>query len=73
MPGVKDAFVIEGNGNAHRTHAGVAIIADNTWAAIQGQASLKVELGQKRGVEAIRWTGFGPGQTIARPSDPRRS
>ena len=35
MPGVVDAFVLEGNGNAMELMPGVAIVADNTWAAIQ--------------------------------------
>ena len=43
MPGVHDAFVLEGNGNAMELLPGVAIVADNTWSAIQAKRALKVE------------------------------
>jgi len=43
MPGVRDAFVLEGNGNAGELLPGVAIVADNTWSAIQARRALKVE------------------------------
>ena len=43
MPGVHDAFVLEGNGNAMELLPGVAIIADNTWSAIQAKRALIVE------------------------------
>ena len=43
MPGVRDAFVLEGNGNAGELLPGVAIIADNTYSAIQAKRALKVE------------------------------
>ena len=43
MPGVVDAFVLEGNGNAGQLLPGVAIVADNTWAALRAKRALKVE------------------------------
>ena len=43
MPGVRDAFVLEGNGNAGELLPGVAIVADNTFSAIQAKRALKVE------------------------------
>ena len=43
MPGVHDAFVLEGNGNAMELLPGVAIVADNTFSAIQAKRALKVE------------------------------
>lgn len=43
MPGVHDAFVLEGNSNAMELLPGVAIVADNTWSAIQAKRALKVE------------------------------
>ena len=43
MPGVGDAFVVDGNGNAMELLPGVAIIADNTWSAMQAKRALKVE------------------------------
>ena len=43
MPGVVDAFVLEGNGNAGQLLPGVAIVADNTWAAIRAKRALEVQ------------------------------
>ncbi|MCW8196093.1 xanthine dehydrogenase family protein molybdopterin-binding subunit [Proteobacteria bacterium 005FR1] len=43
LPGVKDAFILEGNGNLTELASGVAIIANSTWAAFQAQKKLKVE------------------------------
>ena len=43
MPGVRDVFVLDGNGNAMELLPGVAIVADNTWAAIGAKQALKVE------------------------------
>ena len=43
MPGVHDAFVLEGNGNAMELLPGVAIVADSTWAAIRAKRALRVE------------------------------
>ena len=43
MPGVHDAFVLDGNGNAMELLPGVAIVADNTWSAIQAKRALTVE------------------------------
>jgi isoquinoline 1-oxidoreductase subunit beta len=43
LPGVRDAFVIEGNGKPTEVMPGVAIIADTTWAAFQARKQLRVE------------------------------
>ena len=43
MRGVRDAFVLEGNGNVMELLPGVAIVADSTWAAIRAKRSLKIE------------------------------
>ena len=43
MPGVRDAFVLDGNGNAGELLPGVAIIADNTFSAIKAKRALRVE------------------------------
>ncbi len=43
MPGVTDAFVLEGNGNAMELLPGVAIVADNTWAALKAKRALVVD------------------------------
>ena len=42
LPGVVDAFVLAGNGNAGQLLPGVAIVADNTWAAMRAKRALKV-------------------------------
>lgn len=46
IPGVRDVFVIDGPvpGSSFDTNlaAGVAVVADNTWAALKGRSALKV-------------------------------
>ncbi len=42
LPGVKDAFIIEGTANTAGLMPGVAIIADSTWAAFSARKQLKV-------------------------------
>lgn len=43
MPGVVDAFVIEGNGNAMELLPGVAIVANSTWEALKAKRSLEID------------------------------
>jgi isoquinoline 1-oxidoreductase beta subunit len=43
LPGVRDAFVIEGSGKPTEVMPGVAIIADTTWAAFEARKQLKVD------------------------------
>ena len=43
LPGVLDAFSLEGNGNPMELMPGVAIVADSTWAAIAAKRRLKVD------------------------------
>lgn len=43
MPGVVDAFVLEGTGKPSEVMPGVAIIAKSTWQAFKGKAALKVD------------------------------
>lgn len=43
VKGVRDAFIVAGNGDDFELAAGVAIIADTTWAAMKGREALKVE------------------------------
>lgn len=43
MPGVVDAFVIEGTGKVNEVMPGVAIIASSTWAAFSAKRALKVK------------------------------
>lgn len=42
LPGVKDAFILEGNGKVKELVPGVAIIADSTWAAFSARKQLKI-------------------------------
>jgi isoquinoline 1-oxidoreductase beta subunit len=43
MPGIRDAFVLEGNDIVTELMPGVAIIGDSTWAAQAARASLRIE------------------------------
>jgi isoquinoline 1-oxidoreductase beta subunit len=43
LPGVSDAFVLEAQGAPRGLRAGVAIIADSTWAAIKARRALEVD------------------------------
>ena len=45
LPGVRDAFVIEGNGKTTEVMPGVAIIADTTWARIQARRAAARRMG----------------------------
>ncbi len=42
LPGVKDAFVLEGSGKVKELVPGVAIVADSTWAAFSARKQLKI-------------------------------
>ncbi|MBP7140989.1 MAG: xanthine dehydrogenase family protein molybdopterin-binding subunit [Opitutaceae bacterium] len=42
LPGVKDAFIIEGTSNLNGLMPGVAILANSTWAAFSARRQLKV-------------------------------
>jgi isoquinoline 1-oxidoreductase beta subunit len=42
LAGVKDAFVLEGNGNVSEVMPGVAIVATSTWAAFSARKKLRV-------------------------------
>jgi len=43
MPGIVDAFALDGNGNPAEVMPGVAIIAKSTWQAFKAKAALKVD------------------------------
>jgi isoquinoline 1-oxidoreductase beta subunit len=43
LPGVRDAFVIEGNGKPTEVMPGVAIVADSTWSAFEARKQLRVD------------------------------
>lgn len=42
LPGVRDAFIIEGTDNLNGLMPGVAIVADSTWASFSARKQLKV-------------------------------
>lgn len=43
MPGVLDAFVLDGTGKPAEIMSGVAIVADTTWAAMRAKSALEIE------------------------------
>lgn len=43
LPGVRDAFVIEGGDDPAGLASGVAIVADSTWAALSARKQLQIE------------------------------
>ncbi len=43
LPGVKDAFVVEGTGVVSEVMPGVAILADSTWASFRAKSALQVK------------------------------
>jgi len=43
MSGVRDAFIIEGNGNEAQLMSGIAIVANSTWAAIKAKRAIDVD------------------------------
>jgi isoquinoline 1-oxidoreductase beta subunit len=43
LPGVRDVFQIETSGRGASTTGGVAVVADNSWAALQGRNALQIK------------------------------
>jgi isoquinoline 1-oxidoreductase subunit beta len=57
LPGVRDAFVVEGTANLTGLMPGVAIVAESTWAAFSARRQLKVVWDE--GAHANdNWSGF---------------
>ncbi len=66
LPGVKDAFVIEGTDDLRGLMPGVAIVADSTWAAFSARRQLKVTW-QEGDVAKESWDGYvAQAQQLAR-------
>ncbi len=66
LPGVRDAFVIEGSTNLNGLMPGVAIVAESTWAAFSARRQLKVSWDEGRVVNES-WDGFvAQAQTLSR-------
>jgi isoquinoline 1-oxidoreductase subunit beta len=57
LPGVKDAFVIEGTTNLTGLMPGVAIVAESTWTAISARKQLKVTWDEGKYANDS-WQGF---------------
>ncbi|MCA1855322.1 molybdopterin-dependent oxidoreductase [Massilia oculi] len=78
MPGVRDAFIVEGTSNLNGLRPGVAIVATSTWAALRARSALQVVWDEGEGA-AHSWGGFtaqaqaaakGPGAaTVRRDGD----
>jgi isoquinoline 1-oxidoreductase beta subunit len=57
LPGVRDAFVVEGTSNLNGLMPGVAIVAEHTWAALSARKQLRVDWDE--GPYATQsWRGF---------------
>lgn len=79
LPGVKDAFIIQGNGKVKELLPGVAIVAESTWAAFTARKQLKVTWDEGK-VASESWDSFvaqakekasQPGQkTVRKDGDP---
>ena len=74
LPGVKDAFVIEGTSNLGGLKPGVAIVADSTWNALSARRQLRVQWDEGKVVDTS-WDKFvalarekskEPGQRVLR-------
>ena len=73
LPGVIDAFVVEGNGKPTEVMPGVAIIGKDTWTRVPGQGQVEDRLGRKRGIERFHDGIFSPREkTGARLSEKAR-
>jgi isoquinoline 1-oxidoreductase beta subunit len=57
MPGVKDAFIVEGTENLNGLRSGVAIVANSTWNAIRARKKLVVQWDEGEGANHS-WSGF---------------
>ncbi len=56
MPGIKDAFIVDGNGIVTEVMSGVAIIADSTWNAFKAKNALRVVWDEST-ASKDSWTG----------------
>jgi len=66
LPGVKDAFIVDGTANLNGLRPGVAIVATSTWAAIRARRALVVEWDE--GVGATHsWAAFAAQARAAAP------
>jgi isoquinoline 1-oxidoreductase beta subunit len=57
LPGVVDAFIVEGTGQVAQVMPGVAIVANNTWAAFSAKKKLKITWDESN-ASKDSWTAF---------------
>lgn len=57
LPGVKDAFIVEGTANLNGLRPGIAIVADSTWNALRARKQLEVVWDEGEGA-GHSWEGF---------------
>jgi isoquinoline 1-oxidoreductase subunit beta len=57
LPGVVDAFILEGTNSVAEVMPGVAIVADNTWAAFSAKKKLKITWDESS-ASKDSWTAF---------------
>jgi len=70
LPGVKDAFVVEGNGVMTEVMPGVAILADSTWHAFKAQLALRVVWDETNASKDSWSAAIAKAQTIAGQKGP---
>ncbi len=68
MPGVVDAFVLEGTGNPGEVMPGVAIITKSTWEAFKAKAALKVDWDESAASKDSLTAGGGQGERTLCPA-----
>jgi isoquinoline 1-oxidoreductase beta subunit len=82
LPGVKDAFVVEGNGNVSEVMPGVAIVATSTWAAFSARRKLRVRWDESKAskdswkqsvARATEVASQSPAATVSRRGDVDRA
>jgi isoquinoline 1-oxidoreductase subunit beta len=56
LPGVRDAFVLEGNDTVSELMPGVAIVGESTWATIEARSKLEVEWDESEAAKDS-WSG----------------
>ena len=71
LPGVTNAFVVEGTGKPTEVMPGVAILANSTWAAFSAQAQTEDHMGRIRRVEGQLEQGRQRGARSSRSSKAR--
>ena len=72
LPGVIDAFAVEGTGKPTEVMPGVAIIAKDTWSAFQAKDKLKVEWDESEASKDSTIAILGPGARNWRPDFPAK-